>query len=234
MSRPTAVLYALTGILTAIPVAVALLWAGASYGPVSTGEYISIVGSVILLIAALQATLDRNSAAWIALLGSTLVWSFYLPTIAGLLRIRLSDQRLTVRVLIWRPLTASTALVNPKSLSNLSQFEARALKDLGINGALMFKGTATFGSGKPSSVLIIIRHPVQKPIELKEPDSCQIVYVQHDGSWAMYPPNAHTLSRTILIQPVWKHPEQNQIMTELSTGARMGFGISDWSVPNEE
>jgi hypothetical protein len=87
-------LYLLTGIATAIPVVWALGWAvwGAGTSPT---EYLSLLGSLVL--AASAAIGARRVAARMALVGAMAVWSFYLPSIVGVARIRLSDRSLTFR-----------------------------------------------------------------------------------------------------------------------------------------
>jgi hypothetical protein len=211
-------------------VAYALLYAGAAYAPVSAGEYISLFGSLILVIAALEAISHRRRAAWMALLGLVLVWSLYLPTIVGLAHMRLSNQRLTLRVLAWIPSSAPLTILAREGLMHLSPTEITQLKNVGITGTVSYAmNPATYGSGKASRVLLLMQEPVDTRVELREPDATEILYVQYGKIWKMYPPNARTLSRTIRIQPQWEDHKQSEIMVELSTGARMGFSIRDWA-----
>src|SRR5678809_143032 len=96
------VLYLFTGIATAIPVVWALGWAlwGA---PTSPTEYLSLLGSLILVVSALMNLWNRRLAARVALAGAFAVWSFYLPVIVGMVKTRLSDQELNLSVLLWTP-----------------------------------------------------------------------------------------------------------------------------------
>jgi hypothetical protein len=76
-------LYLFTGLATALPVLRALEWAvwGA---PTMRIEYISLVGSLVLVFAAVASVLRRHRlATWLALLGSLAVWCFYTPLLAG-------------------------------------------------------------------------------------------------------------------------------------------------------
>src|ERR1039458_6005967 len=95
MARP---LYLLTGVVTAVPVLWALGWAVWGAG-VSITEYLSLLGSVLLLAAA--GSSRPRFAARLAVVGSVAVWSFYLPAILGLVRSRLTDQELRLTVLLW-------------------------------------------------------------------------------------------------------------------------------------
>jgi hypothetical protein len=104
-------LYLFTGIVTAIPVLYALGWAvwGAGTSPL---EYISLLGSLILVISAFLGLSSRRLAARLALVGALGVWSFYLPAIVVAVRIRLTDQRLSLRVVQW------TASASPLAISD--------------------------------------------------------------------------------------------------------------------
>lgn len=108
-------LYLLTGIATAIPVVWALGWAvwGAGTSPT---EYLSLLGSLVL--AASAAIGARRVAARMALVGAMAVWSFYLPAIVGVARIRLSDQELNFSVLLWTPSDSPLQIDEPKQVPN--------------------------------------------------------------------------------------------------------------------
>ena len=71
-----------TGAATAIPVVWALGWAvwGAA---VSITEYVSLLGSLILVASAAVSSSKRTFAARLALIGTVAVWSFYMPAIVG-------------------------------------------------------------------------------------------------------------------------------------------------------
>jgi hypothetical protein len=59
-------LYLLTGIATAVPIVVALRWASLGAGTIAT-EYISLLGSLVLVASALISLFDRRFAARLAL-----------------------------------------------------------------------------------------------------------------------------------------------------------------------
>ena len=225
-----ALLYVLTGIATAVPVVWALSWAVWGAGT-SLTEYLSLFGSFILIVAGLVCLSNRRSAARVALVGAVAIWSFYLPAIMGLVKIRLTDQELGMSVLLWTPSASPLAIREPSQVPSppnmkLSQTEIQQIKDTGITGSIStFAVNGRYGSGKKSHVTLIMQGPVTEPIELKEPDATSVVYVQNGKDWTIFPKNAPTLKRTIRIQPRPDDHNQSLVMGELATGALQGIGV---------
>jgi hypothetical protein len=216
------VLYLLTGIVTAVPVLWALGWAVWGAG-ISVTEYLSLIGSGLLLVAA--ASSGRRSAARLALLGTLAAWCFYLPAVLGVIKARLTDQELRLTVLRWDPARSPLVIVQQKQVPgapdmNLSKEDIQRIKDTRITGTVsVYVANGLYGRGKKSCVILIMQGPVHDPVELRQPDASSIVYVQEREQWRMFPPNARTLERTIRISP-------DMLMVKLSTGAAQGFGIS--------
>jgi hypothetical protein len=105
-----------------------------------------------------------------ALLGLVLVWSLYLPTIVGLAHMRLSNQRLTLRVLAWIPSSAPLTIVAREGLMHLSPTEITQLKNVGITGTVSYAmNPATYGSGKASRVLLLMQEPVEHALSYENP-----------------------------------------------------------------
>jgi hypothetical protein len=75
--------------------------------------------------------------------------------------------------------------------------------------------------------------PVRGPIELKEPNASNVVYIQYGEEWKMFPPNTRTLRRKILIEPERDDPKQSTVRVELADGASQGFGVW-WPKMNAE
>jgi hypothetical protein len=221
-------LYLLTGIATAIPVVWALGWAvwGAGTSPT---EYLSLLGSLVL--AASAAIGARRVAARMALVGAMAVWSFYLPSIVGVARIRLSDQELNLSVLLWTPSDSPLQIDEPKQVPNfpdmrLSPAAIQQIRDAGIRGRVStYAANGNYGHGKRGRVILIMQGPVLEAVELKEPDASNIVYIQDRQKWTSFPPGVPTLKRTIRIEPQADDRDQSSVMVELSDGARQGFGV---------
>jgi hypothetical protein len=223
-------LYLLTGVATAIPVIWALGWAVWGAG-ISVTEYLSLLGSLVLVASAAVNGSRQRLSARLALFGAMAIWSFYLPGMVGIVLSRLSDQELGLSVLLWTPSASPLTIVQPGQIPNftdmrLTETEVRQIKQTGLTGTLSVRASnSKYGSGKKSHVILILQRPVSEVIDLKEPDATSIVYIQDRNQWKMFPMNARTLKRTIRIEPLADDPHQTSVMVELSTGARQGFGV---------
>jgi hypothetical protein len=235
-------LYLFTGAATAIPVVWALGWAAWGAG-VSITEYVSLLGSMILVASAAVSSSKRTFAARLALIGAVAVWSFYIPAILGYASVRLSDQELGLTVLLWTPSTSPLVIQQPAQSPNtpstrLSARDVEQIEAAGLRGELSFyAANDRYGSGKKSHITIVMQRPITDPVELKEPDATSVVYVQGDHGWRMFPADAPTLKRTIRLEPIAYGPNspgaypQTSVMVELSSGARQGFGVL-WRTPD--
>jgi len=173
-------------------------------------------------------------AARLALGGTVAIWSFYLPAVLAVVGAWLGDQELTLTVLLWAPSGSPLVIVQPSPQMRLSAEAVQRIKDTGITGTgSVYVANGRYGSGRKSSVILIMQGPVRQPIRLRQPDATGIIYLQEREHWSMFPSNARTLKRTIDISPplVDHNPNSVMVMVELSTGASQGFGVS-W--PREE
>lgn len=81
------VLYFIAGVATGVHVYTLLF---AAYGaPVNPLELLSIVGSFCLLVAAYLSLFRPRAAGRVALIACLLMWCFYAPALANLVRARL-------------------------------------------------------------------------------------------------------------------------------------------------
>jgi hypothetical protein len=223
-------LYLIAGVMTAVPVLFGLGWAvwGA---PISIWEYVSLLGSLVLVLSAYVSLVQARKAARLALAGAIAIWSFYLPAIVGLTTTKLTDQRLTVRIVKWTPSTDPLVIFDSLdkilgiSDARLSDAEIAQLKGIGIGGRIENLQYSFFGNGKNSRAILIMSHPVIAPVDLREPNTTSVVYVQFRKEWVMYPADGATLKRTIRIEPMREDPTQSLLGVELASGARQGFGI---------
>ena len=220
------VLYLSTGIITAIPVWYAISWG--VWGPTSTLEIISLLGSLVLIIAAFKSLSNRALAARMACIAVLAVWPCYGMSFLTEARIRSSDQELTLSVYLWTPSGAHLAFVHPSVADSPPPDEIRQIQDTGITGTI-FKFPSPFnkfGTGKKSHVILVMQRPVSERVELKEPDATSVVYVQQADGWKMFPPSAHTLERTIELEPNSDFPQQPSLGVEEANGSREGFHVS--------
>jgi hypothetical protein len=204
-------LYLFTGAATAIPVLWALGWAAWGAG-VSLTEYVSLLGSLILVASAAVSSSNRTFAARLALIGAVAVWCFYMPAILGVASARLSDQELGLAVLLWTPANSPLVIQQPAQSpstpsAKLSARDIEQIEAAGLRGELsVYTANDRYGSGKKSHVTIVMQRPVTDVVELKEPDATSVVYVQGDHGWRMFPAHAPTLKRTIRLEPIAYDP----------------------------
>lgn len=230
-------LYLLTGIATGLHVLYLLSWAvwGAPTHPL---QYISVVGSLVVIVAAYVSLFKPRIAARFALLGLAAVWPFYVTAVVRTVQVKVSDQRLTLRVLKWSPGPESLSVSD--SLGRAGDEEARLpsslieqLKEIGLTGEIGNYGYSIHGQGERSEAIIVMQKQVQQPTDLPQPDATTIIYVQYEHGWKLYPPSAPMLRRTIRIDSLADDPRQTTIMVELANGSRQGTGVCCWSNPLE-
>lgn len=223
-------LYLLTAIMTALPVLVTLRWAiwGA---PVSVWQYVSLLGSCLLVLAGFVSVSHRRVAARIAVVAVAAIWCFYLPAVAFVVHARLTDQRLTVQVVRWKPSQQALTVSDVLQATNaaLTTADIEQFRGLKLNGTIENAGRLVSGTaGAESHALIVLDHPVVSRVELPEPDAVTVVYIQRHDGWEKYPATAPTLKRTISLQSIQtqgRAPMQTEVMVEWATGARQGFGV---------
>lgn len=213
--------------MTALPVLHTLGWAPV---PSVSVWNVSLFGSCLLVVAGLFSFSQRRVAARIAVVAVVAIWSFYLPAVGSVVYARLTDQRLTLQVVRWKPsqqaLAISDVLQGAKAAPTTADIEQlRALK---LNGTIEGGWRQIYGTGRTNShAVIVLDHPVTSRVELPEPDGVSVVYIQRQDGWEKYPYTAPTLKRTISLQPLQSQgiPTQTEVMVELVTGARQGFGV---------
>lgn len=107
-------LYFVTGLVTGFHVYTLL--ALAVYGvPINPLEFVSLLGSLCLLIAAYLSLFKPNAAAKLALIAAIAMWSFYGPAIAKLVRSRFGNHQAAS---FLRAEQSVRALVRPYEISS--------------------------------------------------------------------------------------------------------------------
>ena len=92
------ILYLVTGVATGIHVFTLLF---AAYGaPVNPLELVSLLGSFCLLIAAYLSLFRPHAAGRLALIACLLMWCFYGPAVANLVRARFHKSVAVSRVML--------------------------------------------------------------------------------------------------------------------------------------
>ncbi len=185
---------------------------------------------MMLAVAAFVSLVRRRKAARIALAGVLAIWSFYLPAIAGAVRIKLTEQSLTLRVVRWVPaphrLLTADGSEGSLPAPRLTDPEFTLLVQSGLTGKVTTFSLDKYGNGnKSSTAIVVLQRPVASPVELPEPDACTVVYIQEADDWRRFPPHAPVLKRTIRLEPSRNDPGQSLLTVELPDGARQGFGV---------
>jgi hypothetical protein len=145
-----------------------------------------------------------------------------------------SNQKLEVVTVEWTPSSEPLTDSNVPKLdlsndSELSNEDVALLKSLGLTGRLDYRGSMAIGSrGKPARVLIVIQHQVKEPVKLKQPNGVDIIYVQSEDGWKMYPPAAPTLERYIRIWADERDPRATQYSVERADSTRAGGTLVTW------
>ncbi|MGI8493842.1 MAG: hypothetical protein ACR2L1_00835 [Pyrinomonadaceae bacterium] len=126
----------------------------------------------------------------------------------------LDNQKLEVVSVKWKPGLESLAVQDSSNLNisntfRLSKEDVANLKSTGITGQIDYAGSSGFvGRGKPVKVLIVMQYQLKEPVELRQPKGVNVIYIQNNDGWKMYPPNAPTSERTIRLfadekDPTW-------------------------------
>ncbi len=110
-------LYFVTGIITGFHVYTLMLLS--LYGvPINPLEFVSLLGSLCLLIAAYLSLFNPRAAAKVALLASLLIWCFYAPALAKSIRTRL-DKHSSVSFALSSPAAILTFECDPNFIAAL-------------------------------------------------------------------------------------------------------------------
>lgn len=137
------------------------------------------------------------------------------------------DQRLELVFVRWEP-SSEPLTVEKEYGPGLTSEERNQLSSIGLKGQLTVTGPGTFGMGKHSRAVIVMQHEVESRFELAQPDGVEVIYVQHEKEWRMYPPIAPTLRRTIRFEPDKRNPGATLYMVELADGSAQGGTAFIW------
>lgn len=137
------------------------------------------------------------------------------------------DQRLELVFVLWKPSSDPLSVEKQYGLGITSE-ELTQLKLIGVTGQLTVMGPGTFGRGKHTRAVILMQHESESPVELAQPDGSEVIYLQYDNEWKMYPPNAPTLRRTIRLEPDKRNPGATLYMVELADGSAQGGTAFTW------
>jgi hypothetical protein len=82
--------------------------------------------------------------------------------------------------------------------SNLSREDFCALEELGLRGKLVASGCTCLGDEPfESRTLIVAQQPIKEPVDLQQPNNCQVIYYQVGDEWRKFPEDAPVLKKRI-------------------------------------
>jgi hypothetical protein len=112
----------------------------------------------------------------------------------------------------------------------LSNEDVARLKSLGLSGQVAFAGGSGFvGRGKPARTLIIMQRQLKGTVELPQPDGVEVIYIQGEDGWKMYPSDAPTLPRTIRLWADERDPARATLYSiERADGSRQNGTLFTW------
>jgi hypothetical protein len=221
-------LFLITGVLTAAHVYYLLSWAvwGAPTHPL---QFVSLLGSMLLVLAAFVALFNLRISRKLATIGLVAIWPFYAWGVFSFVKTNISKREVTLRILKWQP--------GPQALKVNDSFSGRVrlgqelvgrLKDIPLSGTIENHGHSVHESGKKIEVILIVQKQVEHRVELPLPDHGSIIYIQTEKGFERYPPEARTLNRTVSLEALQDDPRQTSVMVELANGSRQGSGICCW------
>ena len=230
-----AALFAVTGIATFINVwqyAVWAIWGRQTHAT----ELASLLGSLGLIVAAVITLRWPRLGARVAIAGLVANWSFFAYAIPTLAEQELVKQRIEVVFVRWtqgpQPLTVGqlpSAERAPLPQGPLTETDLQRLSSAGLSGTVSVSGSAVFGEGDRARVLVVMsRQLATTPVELKQPDRTDGIYLQDGSDWRRVPAEVR-LSRLGLRLEIASHTRlQTWYSLELPDGARVGGTAFIW------
>ena len=143
---------------------------------------------------------------------------------------RVADDK-SVRVIFvqWQQSTGKFLTQGLKDIE-LTQPEIAILKSQHLGGTFRVVGSQRHGSrddSNPKRVIIIMQHQIDKPIELRQPNSNGI-YLQLKDQWKLLPSETETNDRLIWLEPNQEYRDQTMYWFQLPDGARQGMTAFIW------
>ena len=80
--------------------------------------------------------------------------------------------------------------------SKLSMEDFTFIEALGLRGKLIASGCGCLGDEPFNSrTLIVAQHPIKEPVDLSQPNNCQVIYYQVGDEWRKFPADAPVLKK---------------------------------------
>lgn len=200
---------------------------------------IPLAGAAALALGAVGLTSGSQRLILIALGGCVALWSFYGPALFGVVLAKAEDRRLHVVIFRHTSGSQAAAVVRSPQISvpdgELNK-ALGALQGLGATGEIMPVAAQEFGRGTKTVALLIISHVPATTVQLQQPKTDEIVYLQdirNGDRWQSYLTTAKLFQRTITLKALPGRPGSVLVTVGLSDGSSRGFEVCCWpSEPN--
>ena len=150
---------------------------------------------------------------------------------------RLFPQEIEVLIVQWMPGPEPLSVGEPASSvtkKEIKQNEVAQLQSLGLTGQLSVRLGEVYGSRerrdeRHARVVIVMQPWGDSVVELLQPNGSNVLYVQKDNQWLMYPPDVPTLHRLVRIIPR-REREPTGMIVQLAMSGGIGHPVH-WKLP---
>lgn len=99
------------------------------------------------------------------------------------------------------------------------------LQSLGLSGTLKVRGCGSSGHAPHRSrTLIVGRRQMREPVDLPQPDDCEVIYYQDGDEWKKFPPDAPVLKKRFRLKPDPENENRTLMWAEAYEGSDAGGG----------
>ena len=109
--------------------------------------------------------------------------------------------------------------------SKLSMEDFTSIEALGLRGKLIASGCCCLGDEPFNSrTLIVAQNPIKEPVDLAQPNNCQVIYYQVGDDWRKFPAEAPVLKKRFRLTIDPANQALFNIWTEAYFGSAEGGG----------
>ncbi len=108
---------------------------------------------------------------------------------------------------------------------NLTEEDFNRLQSLGLKGILRVCGYQSAGYAPfRARTLIVAHHQIKEPVDLLQPDNCEVIYYQEEDEWRKSPEDAQVLKKRFRLSIDPTDRNLTNIWTEAYYGSDSGGG----------
>jgi hypothetical protein len=111
------------------------------------------------------------------------------------------------------------------SFSKLSVDDFTSVAAVGLRGKLIASGCSCSGDEPfTSRTLIVAQHPIKEPVDLPQPNNCQVIYYQVGDEWRKLPADAPVLKKRFRLTTDPSNQNLFDMWVEAYFGSEAGSG----------